>query len=48
MREEDLVGWMSLALKKALTRSNIMIGFKRVGIWLLNFEATKQKMNPSK
>ena len=39
---------MSLALKKALTSSNIRTKFRGVGIWPLNFEAMKEKMDPSK
>ena len=42
-----LAQWMSLALQKSLTPSNIKNGFKACGIWPLNYEAMNGKMGPS-
>ena len=46
-KKETLAQWMSLALQKALTTSNITSGFKACGIWLLNFDAMNGKMGPA-
>ena len=46
-KEGNLATWISLALKKTLTRNNIKAGFRGIGIWPLNFEAMKSKMGPS-
>ena len=48
INKEHLAQWASLALKKALTPSNIRARFKGCDIWPLNFEAMKAKMGPSK
>ena len=48
MKKENLAQWAFLALKKALTIYNIRVGFKACGIWPLNFDATKSKMEFSK
>ena len=48
VRKEDLANWMPLALKKALTTSNIKAGFRGSGIWPLNFQAMQSKMGPSR
>jgi hypothetical protein len=45
--KEDLAQWVSLALKKAMTPSNIKAGFKHIGIWPLNNTAMINKMGPS-
>jgi hypothetical protein len=45
--KEDLVQWVSLALKKAMTPSNIRAGFRRTGIWPLNNTAMTNKIGPS-
>ena len=47
MQERNIAQWMSLALKKALTSSNIKNGFKACGIWPLNFDAMEGKMGPA-
>jgi hypothetical protein len=49
-KKEDLVQWVSLTLKKALTLLNIYKGFKTIGIWLFNpiaMEAKCDLMNNS-
>ena len=43
VRKEDLANWVSLALKRALTTSNIKAGFRGSGIWPLNFQAMQSK-----
>ena len=45
--KENLANWVSLALKKALTTSNIQNGFRGAGIWPLNLVAMKLKMGPN-
>ena len=45
-KKETLAQWMSLALQKGLTTSNIRNGFKACGIWPLNFDAMNGKMGP--
>jgi hypothetical protein len=45
--KEDLAQWVSLALKKAMTPSNIKVGFRCTGIWPLNNTAMTNKMCPS-
>ena len=45
--KEDLAQWVSLALKKAMTPSNIKAGFKCIGIWPLDNTAMINKMGPS-
>ena len=47
MRKQDLASWVLLALKKVLTSANIRAGFQTSGIWPLNLEAMKSKMDPS-
>ena len=47
MRKKDLASSLSFALKRVVIRFNIMAGFKEGGIWPLNFEAMKHKMDPS-
>ena len=39
---------MDLALKKALSNSNFIVGFKGTGIWPLNLERMEKNMGPSK
>ena len=46
-KKDTLAQWMSLALQKALTTSNITSGFKACGIWPLNFDAMNGKMEPA-
>ena len=46
--KEDLAQWVSLALKKAMTPTNIKKGFSATGIWPLNRTAMDDKMGPSK
>ena len=43
-KKETLAQWMSLAVQKALTTSNIKSGFKACSIWPLNFDAMNGKM----
>ena len=45
--KENLVTWVSLALRKALTPTNIQSGFRGARIWPLNLEAMRGKMGPS-
>ncbi len=42
-----LVGWVDKALNLALTRQNIMLRFKGIGIWPLNPRAMDSKISPS-
>jgi hypothetical protein len=42
--KEDLAQWVFLALKKALTTTNICKGFLAIGIWPLNLDAMASKM----
>ncbi len=42
-----LVGWVNKALNLALTRNNIMSGFKGMGIWPFNPRAMDSKIGPS-
>jgi hypothetical protein len=30
-----LVGWVNKTLDQSLTKQNIKVGFKRIGIWLI-------------
>ena len=46
-RMEDLVQWASLAFKKALTKKNIMSGFRAIRIWPLNPQALQTRTGPS-
>ena len=48
VRKENLAIWISLALKKALTKSNIKARFRGSSMWPLNLEAMQGKMGPSK
>ena len=48
LEKKDLANWMSLALNKALTTSNINVGFKKSGIRQLKFQVLQLKMGPSK
>ena len=47
VRKKDLASWVSLTFNKALISMNIKIGFRGVGIWPLNFEVMKNKMDPN-
>ena len=38
VEKETLAHWLDLSLKKALSKSNILAGFKAIGIWPLNLE----------
>ncbi|KAH9292356.1 hypothetical protein KI387_042456 [Taxus chinensis] len=44
VKRNDIVELASRALKKALTPSNIIVGFKRTGIWPLNYDALVNDM----
>lgn len=46
--KEDLAQWVSLALKKAMTPSNIKAGFGCRGIWPVVNVAMTKIMDPSK
>jgi hypothetical protein len=46
-QKEDLAEWVSLALQRAMTPTNIVHGFKGTGIWPLNPAAVADKMGPS-
>ena len=45
--KQTLCEWTSTALKRALTATNIRVGFRRAGIWPLDQEASKSSMAPS-
>ena len=45
--KEKLANLVSLAPRKALTFNNIQSDLRRGGIWPLNLEATKLKIDPS-
>ena len=47
VKKEDIASWISLALKKTFTSNNIKAGFRRIGIWPINFKAMHLKMEPS-
>jgi hypothetical protein len=42
--KEDLAQWVSLALKKALTTTNLCKGFLAIGIWPFNPNVMASKM----
>jgi hypothetical protein len=46
-KKEDLCQWVCLALRRALSPSNIQKGFQKTGIWPLNPSAVADKMGPS-
>jgi hypothetical protein len=46
--KDTLAQWVSLSLKKALTKSNIRKGFATIGIWPLNDHAVDTMLAPSK
>ena len=46
--KQTLCEWTSKALKRALTPTNIKSGFRGVGIWPLDREASKASMLPSR
>ena len=48
MQKDTLAHCINLALKKALSSSNIMVGFRAIGIWPLNLDRMEAKMGPSK
>ena len=48
VEKDTLAYWVDLALTKALSKSNIMAGFRATGIWPLNLERMQTKMEPSK
>ena len=48
VEKDTLAYWVDLALTKALSKSNIMAGFRATGIWPLNLERMQTKMGPSK
>ena len=48
VEKETLAHLVDLALTKALSKSNIMAGFRTTGIWPLNLERMQTKMGPSK
>jgi hypothetical protein len=41
-----LARWVDKALDQALTRKNIMLGFKGIRIWPPNLKAMDDKTNP--
>ena len=45
--KRTLCEWTSHALQTALTPKNIMLGFRAIGIWPLDRQATKHAMTPS-
>jgi len=45
--KEELVEWMSLGLKKALTLAKIMKGFTTIGIWPLQPSTMYAYMKPN-
>ena len=46
-RKEVLASWTSKALSRALTVSNIQVGFWRIGIYILNSTAMDSSLGPS-
>ena len=46
-RKKDLAQWASLTFKKALTKKNIMSGFRATWIWPLNPQALQIRTGPS-
>ena len=48
VEKDTLAYWEDLALTKALSKSNIMAGFRAIGIWPFNLERMQTKMGPSK
>ena len=46
--KNTLAHWMDLALKKALSKSNIVAGFRATWIWPLNLERIEAKVGPSR
>ena len=46
--KNTLAHWVDLALKKALSKSNIVAGFRATGIWPLNLERMEAKVGPSR
>jgi hypothetical protein len=47
-QKEDLVHWVDLALKRALSPLNITKGFRTTGIWPLDSTTIQGKMGPRK
>jgi len=45
--KEDLAYWVSIALKRALTKENICKGFKSTGIYPLDIHAMDAKVSPN-
>ena len=48
VEKDTLAHWVDLALNRALSKHNILAGFRATGIWPLNLERMQQKMEPSK
>ena len=47
VQKVTLAEWVSLSLKQALSETNIISGFKSIGIWPLNSSAVDDKLCPS-
>jgi hypothetical protein len=45
--KDILAQWVFLSLRKALSKSNIRMGFEATGIWLLNHHAVDSLLAPS-
>ena len=48
VEKETLAHWVDLSLKRALSNSNVMAGFRSTGIWPLSLEKMQQKLTSSK
>ena len=46
VEKEILAYWIDMALKKALSTSNIKADFRGTGIWSLNLQRMEEKMGP--
>ena len=46
--KQTLYEWTSKTLKRTLTPTNIRVGFRRAGIWPLDWEASKSSMLSSR
>ena len=48
VEKQTLAHWVDLSLKRALSKSNIKVGFRGTGIWPLNLEKMQHHMGPSR
>ena len=48
VEKQTLAHWVDLSLKRALSTSNIKVGFRATGIWPLNLEKMQHHMGPSR